>query len=98
MRQHGNMYVGLLQSLANADRRLDDPQSSSTYQYFSPDFNVSYTSTTGSWSGAAGPWVLDTFNIGGTDIHGVQFGIAYNSTFPGLLPSHLSIPSTSPKQ
>lgn len=83
----------LLRSFGQADRGLDDPTLSSTYEYLSGGFNDSYT-TTGSWSGAAGSWALDTFNIGGIDISQVQFGIGYNSTWIGLLPTCLSLPST----
>ena len=78
----------LLRSFGQADRGLDDPALSSTYSYLSGGFNDSYT-TTGSWSGAAGSWALDTFNIGGVDISQVQFGIGYNSTWIGLLPTCL---------
>jgi hypothetical protein len=73
---------------------LDDPSISSTYDPLPGRFNDTYTSITGSWSGAAGSWALDTFNIGGVDISQVQFGIAYNSTWIGLLPTCLSLPPT----
>ena len=50
--------------------------SSSTYNYLNGDFKVLY----GDQSGATGDWATDVVSIGGTQIKGQQFGVAYTST------------------
>lgn len=56
--------------------------SSSTYEYISSSFNISYVDGTG----AAGDYVSDTFTVGGTNITDLQFGIGYKSSSPqGIL-------------
>ncbi|KIM94938.1 hypothetical protein OIDMADRAFT_60096 [Oidiodendron maius Zn] len=50
--------------------------SSSTYQYISSDFNITYVDG----SGSSGDYASDTFTIGGTTISQLQFGIGYEST------------------
>ncbi|KAL6228887.1 hypothetical protein BDW75DRAFT_226086 [Aspergillus navahoensis] len=53
-----------------------DPSSSSSYSYFSSDFNITYADGTG----AAGDYATDTVRIGGTTIRDFQFGIGYTSS------------------
>ncbi|CRG88730.1 aspartic-type endopeptidase (OpsB), putative [Talaromyces islandicus] len=52
-----------------------DANSSSTYEYVSSDFNISYVDG----SGAAGDYVTDTVSIGGATLKSFQFGIGYSS-------------------
>jgi hypothetical protein len=52
-----------------------DANSSSTYEYISSDFNISYADG----SGAAGDYVTDTISIGGATLKSFQFGIGYSS-------------------
>lgn len=49
---------------------------SSTYEYVSGSFNISYVDG----SGASGDYVSDTLKIGGVSVIGMQFGVAYKST------------------
>ncbi|KAI9741821.1 MAG: hypothetical protein M1834_000207 [Cirrosporium novae-zelandiae] len=49
---------------------------SSTYDFVSSDFNISYVDG----SGAAGDYVKDTVRIGGQALTGAQFGVGYTST------------------
>ncbi|KAL2156459.1 hypothetical protein VTH82DRAFT_1204 [Thermothelomyces myriococcoides] len=50
--------------------------SSSTYEYISSNFNISYVDG----SGASGDYVSDTVTIGSQKIDRLQFGIGYSST------------------
>ncbi|AEO58045.1 hypothetical protein MYCTH_2305028 [Thermothelomyces thermophilus ATCC 42464] len=50
--------------------------SSSTYQYISSNFNISYVDG----SGASGDYVSDTVTIGSQKIDRLQFGVGYSST------------------
>lgn len=50
--------------------------SSSTYEYVSSAFNISYVDG----SGASGDYVTDTLTIGGTNVTELQFGVGYTST------------------
>lgn len=50
--------------------------SSSTYEYVSSLFNISYVDG----SGASGDYVSDTVTIGGTNITELQFGVGYTSS------------------
>ncbi|KAI6376525.1 hypothetical protein MCOR25_002737 [Pyricularia grisea] len=50
--------------------------SSSTYQYVSSVFNISYVDG----SGAQGDYVSDTISLGNTKIDSLQFGIGYTSS------------------
>ena len=52
-----------------------DANSSSTYDFTSDDFNVTYVDGTG----ASGDYATDTLSIGGKSLRGLQFGIGYNS-------------------
>ncbi|OXV07882.1 hypothetical protein Egran_04354 [Elaphomyces granulatus] len=53
-----------------------DANSSSTYNFLSSDFNISYVDGTG----ATGDYVTDTITIGGTTLKNFQFGVGYTST------------------
>lgn len=53
-----------------------NPNSSSTYNYVSSDFNVSYVDGTA----ALGDYVTDNVAIGGASLQDLQFGIGYRST------------------
>lgn len=53
-----------------------DANSSSTYEFVSNNFNISYVDG----SGASGDYAKDVFNFGGKDLKGMQFGIGYTST------------------
>jgi hypothetical protein len=55
-----------------------DANSSSTYQFLSSDFNISYADG----SGAAGDYVLDTLDVAGQTIDSFQFGVGYDSSSP----------------
>ena len=56
--------------------------SSSTYEFVSDDFSVSYVDG----SGASGDYVTDTVSIGGQSLDSLQFGIGYQSESPaGIL-------------
>jgi len=55
-----------------------DANSSSTYQYVSSDFNISYVDG----SGALGDYATETLHIGGQQLSGLQFGIGYRSSSP----------------
>lgn len=50
--------------------------SSSTYEFISSDFNITYVDG----SGSSGDYASDTFTIGGTTLSKLQFGIGYEST------------------
>ncbi|KAL5366684.1 aspartic peptidase domain-containing protein [Aspergillus floccosus] len=52
-----------------------NPDDSSTYDFVSSDFNISYADGTG----AAGDYVTDTLHIGGATIKDFQFGVGYYS-------------------
>ncbi|KAK3357671.1 aspartic peptidase domain-containing protein [Lasiosphaeria hispida] len=55
---------------------------SSTYEYVSSVFNISYVDG----SGASGDYVSDTVTVGGQKLDRLQFGIGYSSTNPqGIL-------------
>lgn len=58
-----------------SDSGTYDANSSSTYDFTSDDFNVTYADGTG----AAGDYATDKLNIGGKSLSGQQFGIAYDS-------------------
>ncbi|KAJ6444700.1 candidapepsin-4 precursor [Purpureocillium lavendulum] len=49
---------------------------SSTYQYLSSDFNISYVDGTA----AIGDYVTDVVRVGGVELQDFQFGVGYNST------------------
>ncbi|KAI9677618.1 MAG: hypothetical protein M1817_006572 [Caeruleum heppii] len=51
---------------------------SSTYEYISSDFNISYADG----SGAAGDYATDTIQIGNVEVPGLQIGIGYDSESP----------------
>ncbi|KAL6719599.1 hypothetical protein ACLMJK_001519 [Lecanora helva] len=53
-----------------------DTNSSSTYNFVSSDFDVSYVDG----SGASGDYATDTLSIGGKTLKDFQFGIGYDST------------------
>ena len=56
--------------------------SSSSYNYLSSDFNVTYVDG----SGASGDYVTDDVGIGGKTLKGLQFGVGYESLTPeGIL-------------
>jgi hypothetical protein len=56
----------------------DDANSSSTYNFVSSDFNISYVDG----SGALGDYATDALQFGGTTLKNFQFGIGYESTSP----------------
>ncbi|KAL9129856.1 MAG: hypothetical protein Q9217_001811 [Psora testacea] len=59
-----------------------DANSSSTYNFVSGDFNISYIDGTG----ATGDYVTDTVRIGGRSLEDLQFGVGYYSESPqGIL-------------
>jgi hypothetical protein len=59
-----------------------DANSSSTYEYVSNQFNVSYIDG----SGASGDYATDTLSIGGKTLEALQFGIGYRSkSLSGIL-------------
>ncbi len=53
-----------------------DANSSSTYNFVSSDFNISYVD--GSY--ALGDYATETIRIGGQEIRDLQFGVGYRST------------------
>ena len=53
-----------------------DANSSSTYEYISSDFNISYVDG----SGSSGDYVSDTVRLGGVSLTAQQFGIGYTSS------------------
>ncbi|OKL56926.1 putative aspartic-type endopeptidase opsB [Talaromyces atroroseus] len=53
-----------------------DPSSSSTYEFVSSDFNITYVDG----SGATGDYVKDNLTIGGTTISSFQFGVGFTSS------------------
>ena len=53
-----------------------DANASSSYQFVSDDFNISYVDG----SGALGDYVSDNLRIGQQVLEGVQFGVGYQST------------------
>ena len=59
-----------------SDSGTYDANSSSTYNFLSSDFNVSYADG----SGASGDYATDTLSIGGKTLKDLQFGIGYDST------------------
>ncbi|KAH0538745.1 hypothetical protein FGG08_004699 [Glutinoglossum americanum] len=59
-----------------------DANSSSTYQYVSSDFNISYVDG----SAAIGDYATDILRIGGAELKNLQFGIGYlSSSTEGIL-------------
>lgn len=59
-----------------------DANSSSSYNFVSNDFNISYIDG----SGALGDYVTDTLRIGRQELDAVQFGVGYQSSSPeGIL-------------
>lgn len=61
------------------DRPPDSANQSSTYNYLSSAFNITYADQ----SGANGDYGTDTLVFGGSTIQEIQFGIGYVSTSPG---------------
>lgn len=64
---------------SSSDQRLDDANASATYNYQYGGFKEMYADGTG----ASGDWATDSFLIGGTTVSDLQFGIGYNSSYPG---------------
>ncbi|GAB1215028.1 hypothetical protein ATERTT37_004210 [Aspergillus terreus] len=64
-----------------------NPDKSSTYNFVSSDFNISYADGTG----AAGDYVTDTLHIGGATIKDFQFGVGYYSGSSGKLESNVVV-------
>jgi hypothetical protein len=62
-----------------SDQQVDDANASATYNYLYGGFNEIYNDGTG----ASGDWVTDNFLTGGTTVSDLQFGIGYNSSYPG---------------
>ncbi len=75
--------------VAKVNKRADDANSSSTYQYVNSHLNVEYADL----ESATGDYAKDDLTIGGVVIKGMEFGIMYHSTvvsgllgvgFPGI--------------
>lgn len=57
-----------------------DANSSSTYQFLSSDFSITYADG----STASGDYVTDVLSIGGASLKSFQFGVGYTSTSLGM--------------
>lgn len=56
-----------------------DANSSSTYEYVSSYFNITYADG----SSATGDYVTDTLSVGGVTLKSFQFGVGYSSKSTG---------------